>query len=90
MDGLMVLRIGPLIFVLIYISYSGFFQGIFAQIPRKPRGDFKNPEGTLADPRAAAEAVAEARGPASVPEGFLKSPTGLRGIWRRYPQKKPE
>ena len=24
---------------------------------------------------------------ASVPEGFFKSPIGLRGIWRRYPKK---
>ena len=51
-----------------YACFSGFFCGIFFQIPLSPIGDKRR-----------AEPGTEARGPASVPEEFFKSPLGFGG-----------
>ena len=83
-----------------YACYSGFFCGDLRQIPLSPVGDFKNPSGTLAGPRASAPGSVRRFAPHSALRsgprarqralGGFKIPSGLQGIWAKIPYTKPE
>ena len=57
----------------------GFFGGDLRPDPPKPGGDLKNPEGTLAGPRAGAEAGERREAPNGGRSGGPSSRRGARG-----------
>ena len=75
-----------------YIRNSGFWSGIFSQIPIAHRGFWKSP-------RAARRALGAERRPdrgaaplsaVVLPEGISKTPEQAMGIWLKIPDQKPE
>ena len=90
------------LFVLVlkkYACYSGFFCGDLRLIPLSPIGDFKNPSGKLAGPRASAPASVRRFAPLSGlrsgprarsrARGDFQIPSEQRGSGAKSPRQNP-